>query len=437
MRKTLLFLLLIFSLSWVISCQKSVKQDPKKEAKPSLKLGNSKSTLPITQESPDELVYAPGESEEPIDLLSIEYNPGTKVVSSTMTLSDFVPGITYAISFNDLVWKTHQTTQIEQKAADLSSYDLSQLQIQTTIADLEAIMSDVISSASPEVLYSLSINISIFKTLARTAVNPSDCNCTVHPSFLVGESYFLCQEDHFYNKANLAAALDQYEAEFGQTPDATAIKQYVQSFQGSAIPFTNVYELLVSAEEFEEAVVNIQNGSGDCAWWCPLGCGTDHGCCGNYKGCCFYRHIACYIHDKMCINCEPPWFCGPQCQPGDDWIPDPADDPEVPTDPDNPDYDDTPLTSEYADYWNYLNAVKSWAIDQSGAEPIPVEYNEADLISKINGFSAANPSNYELPENASEPRFIYRAKNFVTGAYLQYPGAASSSPAPIPDIPPF
>ena len=37
------------------------------------------------------------------DLLSIEYNTVTRVVSSTMTLSDIAPGITYALSLNDSV----------------------------------------------------------------------------------------------------------------------------------------------------------------------------------------------------------------------------------------------------------------------------------------------------------------------------------------------
>jgi hypothetical protein len=242
MRKTALFLLLLLicSISWFIACQKSVKDDPEKH---SLRLRNTQSSLPIIQDSPDKLVYESAEDTESIDLLSIEYNPGTRVVSSTLTLNDvdLDQGITYAISFNDAIWKTHQTIQIEQKAADLSIYNLPLSAIQATIADLETIMENVLTSANSQVLYSLSINISILKTLARKAANPSDCNCTVHPSFLVGKSYFLCQEDHFYNKASLAAALDNYEAEFGQTPDGTIIKQYVQSFQGGTIPFANIY----------------------------------------------------------------------------------------------------------------------------------------------------------------------------------------------------
>jgi hypothetical protein len=86
---------------------------------------------------------------------------------------------------------------------------------------------------------------------------------------------------------------------------------------------------------------------------------------------------------------------------------------------------------EYADYWNYLNAVKTWVIDSG--EPLPLEYSVAELIAKINAFPI--PSMYPLPAGASAPRFIYRLKNFVSPAYyFQYPGASSTSPSPAPSF---
>jgi len=56
-------------------------------------------------------------------------------------------------------------------------------------------------------------------------------------------------------------------------------------------------------------------GSGNrCAggWW-PSG--SSHGCCGNYNGCCWYWHPACYVHDIICANCKPAWFCLSGCKP--------------------------------------------------------------------------------------------------------------------------
>lgn len=47
---------------------------------------------------------------------------------------------------------------------------------------------------------------------------------------------------------------------------------------------------------------------------CPLGLGSQWGCCGNYSGCCWYWTYLCFMHDVACIDCEP-WHCGPGCEP--------------------------------------------------------------------------------------------------------------------------
>jgi len=43
--------------------------------------------------------------------------------------------------------------------------------------------------------------------------------------------------------------------------------------------------------------------------------GSDHGCCGNYSGPCYYFHPVCFLHDKMCTDCTPRWFCFSGCKP--------------------------------------------------------------------------------------------------------------------------
>jgi hypothetical protein len=43
--------------------------------------------------------------------------------------------------------------------------------------------------------------------------------------------------------------------------------------------------------------------------------GSVHGCCGNYSGPCLYWGPLCYVHDKMCPDCEPRWFCLKGCKP--------------------------------------------------------------------------------------------------------------------------
>ncbi|RAJ08271.1 hypothetical protein LX64_00918 [Chitinophaga skermanii] len=432
MKKTslLFFGFMCCVLPGFIGCQKSVNTTVS-QPRPTPEIDLS---LPITQPTPHQLVYdASASLTDPVDMVSVAFNPSTKIVSSTIELSNNVD-VSYAVNFTDQVWKVHQTDVIEQKVADLSIANLPLATIQGTIADLEAIMSNVLTTASDEVLYSLSINLSIFKTLERKAANPSDCNCTVHPSFLTGTAYFICQEDHFYEKLSLQSALTLYEGEYGQTTDLTTIKTFVQGYAGPAIPFKDVYGLMVTPAQFDTAITNIGSGSGNCAWWCPLGCGSDHGCCGNYKGCCYYRNIICYIHDKICIDCKPKDFCLPKCKPGIAIIDDPADDPGTPTGPGGPGNpgtpSDAPLIAEYITYWDYLNAVKSYAIYNSMNVPIPLEYNVAELLLRIDSF--AN-SGFAVPVGADAPGFIERLKNFVRNTYLQYPGASYYQATPYPE----
>ena len=46
-----------------------------------------------------------------------------------------------------------------------------------------------------------------------------------------------------------------------------------------------------------------------------LGDGSDWGCCGNYDGCCYFVAPICLIHDQLCSNCTPSWFCFSGCIP--------------------------------------------------------------------------------------------------------------------------
>lgn len=112
-------------------------------------------------------------------------------------------------------------------------------------------------------------------------------------------------------------------------------------------------------------------------------------------------------------------------------VPDPS--PENPQNPGNGN-DESPITSEYPDYWSYINAVKSWVQDQAlaGVFPAPTEWDSNTLITAIDGFITADPSNYSLPINASDPNFISRMKNFVVQDYFSYTGASNLGPTPTP-----
>lgn len=93
---------------------------------------------------------------------------------------------------------------------------------------------------------------------------------------------------------------------------------YLNNSSEEEISFNEYYSYYMSANDFQRFIDNQLASSsfgGDCGWWCLLGCGSDHGCCGNYSGCCLYWNPICYIHDRMCTDCEPAWFCLPGCKP--------------------------------------------------------------------------------------------------------------------------
>src|SRR5690606_8316512 len=54
--------------------------------------------------------------------------------------------------------------------------------------------------------------------------------------------------------------------------------------------------------------------------------------------------------------------------------------------------DESPITSEYPDYWSYINAVKSWVQDQAlaGVFPAPTEWDSNTLITAIDDFITAD-----------------------------------------------
>lgn len=111
--------------------------------------------------------------------------------------------------------------------------------------------------------------------------------------------------------------LNDYVSENTEIDSSTAnLIDYLESYEEETINFNEYYSFYISNEDYQ-TFINYQktDSSGDCGWYCIMGCGSDHGCCGNYSGCCIYWHIGCYIHDKQCTECQPPKYCLPGCVP--------------------------------------------------------------------------------------------------------------------------
>lgn len=209
-------------------------------------------------------------------------------------------------------------------------------------SDLE-VANDMIVDAHPDILNQLQTNEgrklellsniffqkAILTTASRAISSGEECECTPHPKHLMGESYFLCQEDLSYNVAELQGILSDYVDEYGP-PDAETsdLISFLNSTTEQDVRFDEVYNFYFPKSQYIQMLEGVATStsqsnsiagtnnmnSGDCAWYCILGCGSEIGCCGNYSGCCVYRTFLCFWHDIKCKNCEF-WHCGPACVP--------------------------------------------------------------------------------------------------------------------------
>jgi hypothetical protein len=132
---------------------------------------------------------------------------------------------------------------------------------------------------------------------------------TVYEGFNRGFSSFSLSEDLIVNIKDFEGAINQ-----GSQNTKSAEFQFIQTALGN-IHANNVsiYELEVELVRYTENNPDKFEGSvSTFGYKWPKG--SDHGCCGNYDGDCLFFHPICYLHDKMCQNCTPRWFCLPGCK---------------------------------------------------------------------------------------------------------------------------
>ena len=137
---------------------------------------------------------------------------------------------------------------------------------------------------------------------------------TVCEGYLRGQSPFVLNEDIIVNVQSFLNTISQ-DLAGGQNSDQGlyVFQEVLKNELNSSISYM---ELLVKIDSYrlQHPELNEDN-PGDInsySWW-PSG-GT-HGCCGNYNGPCWYWHPWCYVHDKICANCNPRWFCFDGCKP--------------------------------------------------------------------------------------------------------------------------
>ncbi len=153
---------------------------------------------------------------------------------------------------------------------------------------------------------------SSFNIVKRSIEADLPCECTPSPFYFTSTTPFMCQEDLIFDINYMKTVLDEnktFLTSIYNQEVVDEVEDYLQSVSEDFLTFNQVYLAL-------EDSVFTNDDLDDVAKWCPLGQGSDLGCCGNYSGCCWYRNTACLAHDLVCLGtgCEPTWFCGPDCK---------------------------------------------------------------------------------------------------------------------------
>ncbi len=181
-------------------------------------------------------------------------------------------------------------------------------------------------------IQSVFFHYAILKTKKRSLSSKDSITSTPHAGYILGRTYYWNQEDFMVN-VRLIKDIFKSHPDLLSSSKNKQVYDYINSVTDSTISFDKIYEFSIHKDVYLKTLSNIvdrnkinytkniqTNGTkttkaSDCAWWCPLGCGSDWGCCGNYSGCCFYASLECYIHDRMCGDCTPRWFCFSGCVP--------------------------------------------------------------------------------------------------------------------------
>lgn len=141
---------------------------------------------------------------------------------------------------------------------------------------------------------------------------------TISPSFLIGKSNFIFQEDFIIDVNLVKNNITLLENSINQNsyPQDLNLVNYFKETSANSVTFDVIYSFYYPNELYLNHINYMYTTmhAGDCSSSCWIGCGSDLGCCGNYSGCCYYSHTLCLIHDIACTNCDK-WHCGSGCVP--------------------------------------------------------------------------------------------------------------------------
>ncbi|MGY0427191.1 MAG: hypothetical protein ACWIPI_10265, partial [Polaribacter sp.] len=98
-------------------------------------------------------------------------------------------------------WKLKQEEKLMKKAKILVTKNFTEKNLKEILDGLFKFYSsysqEISKNSNPFLLSSLSYHKSILSSAYRSISNNSECDCSVHPAFLIGKTNFNCQEEQF------------------------------------------------------------------------------------------------------------------------------------------------------------------------------------------------------------------------------------------------
>lgn len=134
---------------------------------------------------------------------------------------------------------------------------------------------------------------------------------TVYEGFNRELSSFSLDEDIQVNVQDYITYIEQ-NPELSQEKGFTFVKVILENKTSSTISLTELQNEIL---QFTIDNPNMFEGEADPSTGYRWPSGSSHGCCGNYSGPCYFWHPVCWVHDKMCSDCSPSWFCLSGCVP--------------------------------------------------------------------------------------------------------------------------
>lgn len=225
--------------------------------------------------------------------------------------------VDYVFDTTDETWKLDQQENVLNLANELQDLNLTARQLTGLKFIIEESVLEVFDKANINNInndYLSGIYYLNSAVDANIRSGESEITGTISPFFLVGKSYFAFQEDMIFNVADLRNDISV----FVDNGNNLSLINFIMTTNKTQVNFTELYNYIIPTQKFKDFVSDKKvYKEGDCSTACPIGCGTDWGCCGSYLGCCLLSADICMSHDLKCSksNCKPIWYCLPGCSP--------------------------------------------------------------------------------------------------------------------------